>query len=69
MDVHEQEPPAPGTYVEMVRSRGYWGGSFERAVVVNRVSDPGVGFVLEVQFEDDVCVQRVWPSPAIRLLN
>ena len=42
------------------------GESFERAVVVGSLTDPGLGIVLELQFGDAVRVQRVWPSPAIR---
>ncbi len=65
-----QEPPTVGTHVEMLRPRGSGSSaseSFERAVVVARLIDPAVGVVLEMQFGDAVCVQRVWPSPAIRL--
>jgi hypothetical protein len=37
--------------------------------VVGRLTDPAVGVVLELQFEDARRVQRVWPSPGIRLLT
>jgi hypothetical protein len=66
-----QEPPTVGTHVEMLRPRASGSSAsetFERAVVVARLTDdPAVGVVLEMQFGDAVCVQRVWPSPAIRL--
>jgi hypothetical protein len=61
--------PQVGMHVEMLRPNVFGGGSFERAIVVDRLTDPGIGVVLEVQFEDAQRVQRVWPSPAIRLLS
>ena len=51
----------------MLRPGGLGTGAFERAVVVNRLTDVAIGLVLEVQFEDARRLQRVWPSPAIRL--
>ena len=69
-----ENPPAIGTHVEMVRPcepAGSFqpGGSFEPAVVVDHLTDPVIGVVLELQFADAWRVQRVWPSPAIRLLT
>jgi len=51
----------------MIRSRPPGAGSFESAVVIQRLTDPALGLVLEVQFADSVRMQRVWPSPTIRL--
>jgi hypothetical protein len=69
MNGREEGSPEIGARVEMLRPRGFADGAFERAVVVNRLIDPAVGVVLELQFGDAVRVQRVWPSPAIRLLK
>ena len=52
----------------MLRPGGAGNAGFERAVVVDRLTDTAIGVVLEIQFEDSGRVQRVWPSPAIRLL-
>ena len=67
--IHGESPPEIGMQVEMLRPNGEWGDSFQAAVVVDHLTDPAVGLVLELQFEDAERVQRVWPSPAIRLLN
>ncbi len=70
MNAHDQEPPTVGTHVEMLRPRDSGSSaseSFERAVVVGSLMDPGLGVVLELQFGDTVRVQRVWPSPGIHL--
>jgi hypothetical protein len=69
MNAHDQEPPTVGTHVEMLRPGAFIAGSFERATVVDRLTDYTFGVVLEIEFEDAVRVQRVWPSPAIRLLK
>ena len=68
MDAHGENSPPIGTQVEMLRPGGTTDGRFERAVVVDRLTDLAIGVVLEMQFEDAGRVQRVWPSPAIRLL-
>jgi hypothetical protein len=59
--------PPVGSTVNMIRSRPPGAGSFESAVVVEHLTDPALGLVLEVQFADSVRMQRVWPSPTIRL--
>ena len=63
------DSPQIGMQVEMPRPNDEVGGSFESAVVVDRLTDPVIGVVLELQFGDAWRVQRVWPSPAIRLLT
>jgi hypothetical protein len=60
--------PQVGMQVEMLRSNEL-GSSFESAVVVDRLIDPVIGLVLELQFGDARRIQRVWPSPAIRLVR
>jgi hypothetical protein len=60
------DSPQIGTQVDMLRTNEA-GNTFESAVVVDRLSDPVIGLVLELQFGDAWRVQRVWPSPAIRL--
>lgn len=62
------DSPQIGMQVEMLRPNES-GTSFESAVVVDRLTDPVIGVVLELQFGDAWRVQRVWPSPAIRLLT
>jgi hypothetical protein len=69
MDVHAHKPPTVGTHVEMLRPRRFLAGSFEDAVVVGCLTDPAIGVVLELQFEDESRMQRTWPSSTIRLLN
>ena len=62
------ESPQIGMQVEMLRpneSRN----PIESAVVVDRLTDPVIGLVLELQFGDAWRMQRVWPSPAIRQLT
>ena len=54
--------------VEMLRANES-GSSFESALVVGRLIDPVIGLVLELQFGDARRIQRVWPSPAIRLVT
>jgi hypothetical protein len=69
MGVRSDTSPQIGTHVEVRRPSGHGDGSFERAVVVDRLTDIAIGLVLEIQFEDAGRLQRVWPSPAIRLLT
>lgn len=68
MTGRKESSPEIGTPVEMLRPGGAGNAGFERAVVVDRLTDTAIGVVLEIQFEDSGRVQRVWPSPAIRLL-
>ena len=65
MDGFGDNSPQIGTQLEMLWPGG--DGRFERAIVVDRLMDTAIGVVLEVQFEDAGRLQRVWPSPAIRL--
>ena len=51
----------------MVRPQQFGVAPFEAAVIVDRMTDPALGLVLEVEFEDASRVQRIWPSPTIRL--
>jgi hypothetical protein len=62
--------PELGTQVE-IRRPGTPGGdlAFEPAIVVDRLSDAGIGFVLELQFGDAWRMQRVWPSATIRVAS
>jgi len=66
MKAPEEDAPTVGTQVEMRRSRSWESEAFERAVVVNRLIDPALGVVLELQFRDATRMQRVWPSSTIR---
>ena len=67
--VSDMDSPQIGMQVEMPRPNDEVGGSFESAAVVDRLTDPVIGVVLELQFGDAWRVQRVWPSPAIRRLT
>ncbi len=58
--------PQIGARVEIL-CHNETGAFFESAVVVDQQTDHAIGVVLEMQFEDARCVQRMWPSPAIRL--
>jgi hypothetical protein len=69
MDAHKPDAPTIGTQVEMRRSRSWEDESFQRAVVINRLTDPALGVVLELEFEDARRIQRVWPSSTIRVLT
>ena len=61
--------PKIGTHVEVRRpGDNREEGMFEQAVVVQRLTDPCLGVVLELQFEDSKRMQRVWPSSTIRLV-
>jgi hypothetical protein len=57
-------PPEIGMQIEVLRR-----GAFQAAVVVDHLSDPGLGVVLELELEDASRLQRTWPSSTIRLLN
>ena len=65
--VSDMDSPQIGMHVEMLRPSGSGDSCFEPAVVVDHLTDPVIGVVLELQFGDAWRVQRVWPSPAIRL--
>ncbi len=59
-------PPPIGAKLEMLR-HNEWGGQFEPAIVVDRLTDPVLGVVLVVEFEgENKRIHRVWPSPSIR---
>ncbi len=68
-DSERMESPQIGTQVEMLRPSDEQSDSLERAVVVDRLTEPTLGLVLELQFGDAWRVQRVWPSRAISLLT
>jgi hypothetical protein len=61
--------PSVGTQVEMRRPGTAGNSDFEPATVVDRLSDVGLGTVLELQFGDAWRMQRVWPSSTIRLVG
>ena len=61
----DPDGPAIGVDVEMIRPFADR-GSFEPAQVVDRFHDPIFGGVLELEFDDKVRMQRVWPSPMLR---
>ena len=49
----------------MMRPHAFAKASFEVGVVVDRLTDPAWGVVLEVVFADATRIQRIWPSPTI----
>jgi hypothetical protein len=51
----------------MMRPHDLRRASFEVGVVVDHLTDPTWGVVLEVEFADATRIQRIWPSPTIRL--
>ena len=51
----------------MMRPHDFRKASFGVGVVVDRMTDPTWGVVLEVEFADATRIQRIWQSPSIRL--
>jgi hypothetical protein len=58
-------PPAIGTHVLVRRSAPY--ETFQSGIVVGHLRDASLGCVLELRMSDSARLQRVWPSPAVRL--
>ena len=43
------------------------GDEFQAAIVVGHLVDPVLGNVLELRLSDQRRLQRMWPSPSLRL--
>jgi hypothetical protein len=60
----ESNLPAIGTQVHVRRQVG---NTFQPAIVVGHLTDPGLGKVIELRLPNLQRVQRVWPSSEVRL--
>jgi hypothetical protein len=59
--------PAIGTHVQIRRSHVTGGDEYQAAIVVGHLNDPILGNVLELRLSDSQRMQRIWPSPSLRL--
>jgi hypothetical protein len=59
--------PAIGTRIQIRRSNVTTGDEFQAAIVVGHLNDPVLGSVLELRLSDSQRMQRIWPSPSLRL--
>jgi hypothetical protein len=62
---HVAMPPI-GAHVHVRRPLSE-GDEFQAAIVVGHLHDPELGAVLELRLSDSSRMQRVWPSPSLRL--
>jgi hypothetical protein len=66
--VHEHVAmPAIGTHIQIRRPNVVSGDEFQAAIVVGHLTDPVLGSVLELRLSDSRRMQRIWPSPSLRL--
>ena len=68
MTSHRAAMPAIGTRVQMLRDSPPGAERvYQSAIVVGHLSDPVLGNVIELRLSDSQRLQRVWPTPTIRL--
>jgi hypothetical protein len=56
--------PPIGSNLELLRGAGH---APERAIVVGHLTDPVLGDAVVVRLNDSRRMQRLWPSPSLRL--
>jgi len=59
--------PAIGTHIQIRRPQLTTGDEYQAAIVVGHLNDPILGNVLELRLSDSQRMQRIWPSPSLRL--
>ena len=63
---HVDMPPI-GAHLHVRRANAFGREEFQAAIVVGHGSDPALGSVLELQLSNSERLERVWPSPSLRL--
>ena len=63
---HVAMPPI-GAHLQVRRTNAFGREEFQAAIVVGHNSDPALGGVVELSLSDSERMQRVWPSPSLRL--
>ena len=59
--------PSIGTQVQVLRYSHSADGNYQSAIVVGHLHDPALGSVIELRLSDSQRLQRIWPTPTIRL--
>jgi hypothetical protein len=59
--------PSIGTHVQVLSYSPSDDGNYQSAIVVGHLHDPALGSVIELRLSDSQRLQRVWPTPTIRL--
>jgi hypothetical protein len=63
----DERMPAIGTRVDVQRTSDGGGDVYQSAIVVGHLRDPSLGSVIELRLSNSQRVQRVWPTPTIRV--
>jgi hypothetical protein len=59
--------PPIGTHVQVRRHGAADDESFQAGIVVGHLVDPALGNVVELRLSDSRRLQRIWPSPSVRV--